>query len=122
MVWLAIREISLSDPRTCVDVAGRPVVVEYGNSKTPDEDSDPAPAPRVMDDPYATLACEEWSSCPLTDERVVPGPKPARDDACVLTDDEVWAGGLWCLSGGFLRPDGPFIHDEEEVRGPRYVV
>ena len=51
MVWPAIREISLPDPRTCVDVAGRPVLVEYGNTKTPDEDSDPAPAPRVMDDP-----------------------------------------------------------------------
>lgn len=51
IVWPAIREISLPDPRTCVDVAGRPVLVEYGNSKAPDEDSDRAPAPRVMDDP-----------------------------------------------------------------------
>lgn len=60
------------------------------------------------------------------DEKVVRGPKPARDDACVLTGDEdgaVGTYGLWCLNGG-LRGllDGEFIQGGEDVRGPPYVV
>lgn len=51
MVWPAMREKSLPDPITCVDVAGRPVLVVNGDSKTPDDDNCPAPEPRVMDDP-----------------------------------------------------------------------
>lgn len=54
---------------------------------------------------------------------VVAGPKPAEDESCVLADDKDWAGGLWCLSGALQGPfGGPFIHGEEGVRGPRYVV
>ena len=57
------------------------------------------------------------------DERVVPGPKPARDDACVPTDNEDRAGGLWCLGGSLQEPfGGPSIYVAEGVRGPRYVV
>ena len=60
------------------------------------------------------------------DERVMPGPKPARDDASVQTYDEDWPRGTygpWFLSGSLQGPfGGPFIQGGEDVKGPQYVV
>ncbi len=59
-------------------------------------------------------------------KRVVPGPKAEKDDACLLADDEDWAGdacGPWCLSEGLQGPfGGPFIHGGISVRCSTYVA
>lgn len=64
-----------------------------------EEASDPALVPMITHDtllpydPDVTPERKEEGGYPLVNGRVVPGTGPARDDACVLTDEEHGARG-----------------------------